>query len=86
MDAPFFIGAPWVLKFRGSNVIYEDWESQMGAMLCAQKWSDEQQCDFLLSVLEVRLLLLNSRLSEETTQHASLSLSRLNNTHTVCVG
>ena len=52
MAAPFFIGAPWVPKFRGSNVLYEDWESQIGAMLRAQTWSDEQQCDFVLSALE----------------------------------
>lgn len=50
--APFFIGAPWVPKFRGPNIHYEDWESQMGAMLRAQKWSEDQQCDFVLSALE----------------------------------
>lgn len=49
---PFFVGAPWVPKFCGQNVNYDDWESQMCAMLCAQKWSEDQQCDFILSALE----------------------------------
>lgn len=36
MAGPFSIGAPWVPKFQGSDVRYEDWKDQIQAMLHAK--------------------------------------------------
>lgn len=54
MATPFFIGAPWVPKFKGtgSNTSFMEWKQQIQAMLRAQAWTSEQRCDFLLSALE----------------------------------
>lgn len=46
--APFFVGAPWVPKFRGtgSDIKFGEWEAQIEVMLKAQAWSVSQQCNF----------------------------------------
>lgn len=54
MAAPSFLGAAWVPKFQGigSNIKFGGWKTQIQAMLRAQTWSVEQQCDFFIGALE----------------------------------
>lgn len=52
MVAPFFIGAPWAPKFSGHGLDFNEWQSNMQAILRAQVWTEAQQCDFVLSTLE----------------------------------
>lgn len=80
MASPFFIGAPWVPKFCGLNTNYEDWESQISAMLRAQKWSIEQQCDFVLSALggeSRREILILEQAERDTPDKIFLQLKEL---------
>lgn len=51
---PFFMGGPWVPKFRGtgSEVTFGEWKSQTETMLSFQPIRDSQKADFVLGLLE----------------------------------
>lgn len=54
MMMPFFMGAPWIQKFKGigSEVKLAEWRSQIEAMLSIQQFGGEQKTEFVLGALD----------------------------------
>lgn len=51
---PWFMGVPWAPRFNGKSdgLKYGDWANQMKALLRAQRLTEEQTIDFILSAVE----------------------------------
>lgn len=49
---PWFFSASWVPKFSGERQKFEEWQTQMKAMLRAHPLNAQQQVDFVMSTLD----------------------------------